>query len=54
MLGRMQIQKLRRRAEQRLGDRFDLGAFHDAVLGNGALPLEVLEEVIDSWLDEVG
>jgi len=41
---------LRSRAEQRLGDRFDIRAFHDHLLGAGALPLDVLEERMDRWL----
>ncbi|MEE8409692.1 MAG: DUF885 domain-containing protein [Myxococcota bacterium] len=52
MMGRMHIQKLRGRAEKRLGSAFDLRAFHDRVLENGPLPLGVLEEVIDAWLSE--
>jgi len=52
MLGRLEIQRLRADAERRLGDRFDVRTFHDAVLGNGALPLPVLGRVIDEWIDE--
>ena len=49
-VGSLQIQALRRRAEAALGPRFDLAAFHDAVLGAGALPLSVLERRIEAWL----
>ncbi|MFO7324910.1 MAG: DUF885 domain-containing protein [Pseudomonadota bacterium] len=49
-LGMMKIQELRRRAETELGGRFDLRAFHDAVLGGGALPLPLLERRIDDWI----
>ncbi len=52
MLGRMEIQRLRKLAEQRLGPRFDLKAFHDRLLGNGPLPLEILAEVMTAWIDE--
>ena len=49
-LGQMKILELRERAKQALGSRFDLRAFHDAVLENGALPLDVLEIQIDAWI----
>ena len=48
--GEMRIRELRHRAEQRLGARFDLRAFHDVVLRNGAIPLSMLEEAVDAWL----
>jgi uncharacterized protein (DUF885 family) len=49
MVGRLEIQRMRTAAQQTLGDRFDIRAFHDQVLGNGALPMAVLDEVITSW-----
>lgn len=49
-IGELKIRELRERAEERLGDDFDVRLFHDAVLGNGALPLSVLEEQIDAWI----
>ncbi|QSB15451.1 DUF885 domain-containing protein [Natronosporangium hydrolyticum] len=49
MVGRLEIQRLRSEAEQRLGPRFDLRGFHDTVLGSGALPLTVLEELVAEW-----
>ena len=49
-LGELKIRALRARAETALGERFDLAAFHDAVLGQGALPLDVLEQQIDGWI----
>jgi uncharacterized protein (DUF885 family) len=42
MVGRLEVQRLRREAEARQGDRFDIKAYHDAVLGSGAMPLEIL------------
>ncbi len=51
-IGELKIRELRRRAEERLGDRFDVRSFHDAVLGAGALPLPVLESRIDRWIEE--
>ena len=50
MVGRLEIQRLRASAEESLGDRFDIRSFHDAVLGDGALPLGVLDEVIRGWI----
>jgi uncharacterized protein (DUF885 family) len=49
-IGFLKMLELRERARQRLGDRFDLRAFHDLVLGNGALPLTVLEQLVDDWI----
>ncbi|MEQ0561174.1 DUF885 domain-containing protein [Amycolatopsis sp. NEAU-NG30] len=50
MVGRLEIQRMRRRAEERLGSRFDVRAFHDLVLSGGALPLSVLGSVVDEWV----
>jgi len=50
--GEMLIRDLRRRAESRLGGDFDIRAFHDAILSQGALPLEALEQNIERWVDE--
>jgi uncharacterized protein (DUF885 family) len=50
-LGSLKIQELRERATRRLGSRFDIAAFHDAVLAEGALPLSLLEARIDQWID---
>jgi uncharacterized protein (DUF885 family) len=49
-IGHLKLVELRERARQRLGDRFDIRAFHDFVLGNGALPLAVLEASINDWI----
>jgi len=49
-IGQMKILELRDRAKKALGDKFDLRAFHDQVLGSGALPLDVLSERIDAWI----
>jgi len=48
-LGQMKIIELRERARQRLGDSFDVRKFHDAVLAEGPVPLDVLEQRIDAW-----
>ena len=49
-LGELKIRELRRRAEDALGAEFDIRAFHDAVLANGALPLPILEGQIDRFI----
>jgi uncharacterized protein (DUF885 family) len=49
-LGELKIRELRARAEKALGAKFDLKRFHDAVLGQGAVPLDVLETQIDDWI----
>jgi uncharacterized protein (DUF885 family) len=49
-VGQRTILDLRERARSALGDRFDLRAFHDVVLGSGALPLELLERNVDAWI----
>jgi uncharacterized protein (DUF885 family) len=50
-LGQLKIRELRGRAEKSLGAKFDVRAFHDEVLGQGALPLNVLEERVTMWID---
>jgi uncharacterized protein (DUF885 family) len=49
-LGQLKIQQLRAEAEKALGDRFDIRAFHDQILGSGALPLSVLESETRAWI----
>jgi uncharacterized protein (DUF885 family) len=49
-IGMLKIQELRARAEQALGDKFDQRAFHEAVLKDGALPLEILEEQVNDYI----
>ena len=49
-LGEMTILRLRERARAQLGDKFDIRAFHDAVLEQGPLPLDVLEANVDQWI----
>ena len=52
-IGMLKIQQLRNKAETALGDQFDIRGFHDAVLGGGAMPLPILERVVDQWIDSV-
>jgi uncharacterized protein (DUF885 family) len=51
-IGELKIKELRAYAEQELGDRFDIRAFHDEVLGKGAVPLSVLDANVRAWVDE--
>ncbi|MDL5030938.1 DUF885 domain-containing protein [Pelomonas sp. APW6] len=53
-IGQLHLLALRSRAEQALGARFDLRAFHDAVLAGGAVPLDMLARRIDDWIRRQG
>ncbi len=50
-VGMMKILELRQKAIDNLGDRFDLRDFHDVVLKNGAVPLDILERIVDDYID---
>jgi uncharacterized protein (DUF885 family) len=50
MVGALKFKELRDKAKAKLGDRFDLRRFHNVLLDNGALPLDVLEKVVDDWI----
>lgn len=50
-LGQLEIVKLREQARQKLGDKFDIRNFHDEVLGNGALPLDILDSEVNAWIN---
>jgi uncharacterized protein (DUF885 family) len=50
MVGEVEFFDLRKRARDRLGDRFDLKAFHQVVLGRGAVPMSSLARIVDAWL----
>ena len=52
-IGMLKILELRSKAQQALGDKFDIKAFHDTVLSGGALPLSVLEKRVDNWVEQV-
>jgi uncharacterized protein (DUF885 family) len=52
-IGQLTILRLREKAKTQLGEKFDLRAFHDEVLGAGALPLALLERRIDEWIRRV-
>jgi uncharacterized protein (DUF885 family) len=49
-LGQLEILKLRERAKNELGNRYDIRAFHDEILNGGALPMDVLESRVTSWI----
>jgi uncharacterized protein (DUF885 family) len=50
MIGMLRIIDLREHARQELGAKFSLPAFHDVVLRNGSVPLDVLGEVVERWI----
>ncbi|QBL09342.1 DUF885 domain-containing protein [Rheinheimera sp. D18] len=52
-IGMLKIVELRSKAQTELGDKFDIRAFHDTVLGGGALPLNVLEKRVNNWIASV-
>jgi uncharacterized protein (DUF885 family) len=52
-MGQLKILELRARAKKALGDRFDIRAFHDEILGGGALPLDVLDSRVNDWIAAV-
>ena len=52
MVGQLKIAELRTRAQRELGTRFDIRDFHEAVLSQGALPLDLLEEQVAGYIAE--
>ena len=50
-VGQLKIREIRDNAEARLGDKFDVKAFHTEVLRDGSMPLSMLEAKIDRWID---
>ena len=44
--------EVRKKAENELGEKFDLRAFHDLLLSNGSVPLFILEEMVEGWIKE--
>ena len=50
MVGMLKIKELRQKAERELGPKFDIRDFHEAVLSQGALPLDVLEEEVNRYI----
>lgn len=52
-MGQLEIMRLRREAEQRLGRAFDIKGFHDTMLVNGAMPLPMLASAVEDWVDSL-
>jgi uncharacterized protein (DUF885 family) len=50
MIGELKILELRERARRQLGENFSLREFHNIVLGVGAVPLDILEQQVDRWI----
>jgi uncharacterized protein (DUF885 family) len=50
-IGELKIKELRNKAEQALGEDFDIRDFHDTIVGNGSLPIAVLEDIVNAWID---
>jgi uncharacterized protein (DUF885 family) len=50
-IGELRIKAMRKKSEEQLGAKFDLRAFHDTIVGNGSLPIAVVEEIVDEWIE---
>ena len=50
-IGELKIKELRNKAQQALGEDFDIRGFHDTIVGNGSLPIAVLEDIVTEWID---
>ena len=53
-LGQLKFRELRERAQKALGAKFDIRKFHDAILLNGAMPLKLIDSVMDSFIAGAG
>ena len=53
MIGKLKILELREQAREELGDAFDIRGFHDAILTSGPVPLDILEENVEAWVESV-
>jgi uncharacterized protein (DUF885 family) len=51
-MGELKIKELRKRAEDKLKEKFDIRAFHDLVLSQGSVTLKILEEMVDRFIEE--
>lgn len=51
-MGELKLQELRKLSQEKLGDKYDIRDFHDVVLGSGALPLKILEEKVNNYINE--
>ena len=50
LMGRAKDSTARKKAETELGEKFDIRGFHDAILGGGAMPLDLVERRVDRWI----
>ena len=50
MIGKLKIEELRSKAEAKLGETFDIRQFHDTLIANGSVPLNILEELVDGYI----
>ena len=50
-IGELKIRELRKRAETELGDKFDIREFHDVILRQGAVPLDILESHVEAYIE---
>ena len=50
MIGKLKIEQLRAKAESELGETFDIRQFHDTIIANGSVPLNILEELVDDYI----
>ena len=51
-IGAIEIERLRKKSRKALGRKFSLAEFHQVILGKGALPLDILEQQVDVWLEQ--
>lgn len=51
-IGMLKILEIRKKAEDELGDKFDIRGFHDTILGGGAVPLHIMEKRVDQWIEK--
>ena len=52
-IGQLKIRELRSRSENKLGDKFDIKIFHEKILESGCIPLQLLEQKIDTWINSI-
>ena len=52
MIGKLKIVELREKAKTELGDQFNIREFHDVILANGSVPLNILEELVDDYIED--
>jgi uncharacterized protein (DUF885 family) len=53
MMGRLEIDRIRKDAEASLGETFDIKGFHDTILGSACVPLPTLDRIVNEWADSL-